>query len=305
MPRSVNVIPTVIIIATSGRDEVLRKTLESISEGLTPKLVEHIHIVENGSHLLDEQALQVQFPHVSIKLHTLTKPHKGLALNFVLRAIPESFCIFFDDDVRVAKKTVKQYIDAAHKRGVGHYFGGPTGAIYQEQPPTWMQPFFPPSVRGFNLGEDEKEVKEGYFMGFNWAAYSSDILHAGGFDPLFGPGSELGASGQENTIQRKMRGLGLKAIYLPACRVQHVVPADRCSPEWLADRLERQGIEAGLGETNLGWKKRFSLWFRIRKLALQAAYLRMRGRKENAFEKTFDARGCRGTLKGIRHRRRA
>lgn len=280
---------------------MLRRTLESIAESLAPKSVDRIHVVENGSHLLDEKALQNHLPNVTVKLHQLSKAHKGLALNFVLRAIPESFCIFFDDDVRVSKKTIKQYIDSAHKMGAGHFFGGPTGAIYEVAPPGWMQAFLPPSVKGFHLGENEKEMSEGYFMGFNWAAFSSDILHAGGFDPLFGPGSAVGASGQENTIQRKMRGLGIKAIYLPQCRVQHMVPAARCSPEWLADRLERQGIEAGLQETNLGFGRRLKLRLKIRFLSWQASFLRMRGKKETAFEKTFSARTYRGNLKGIKY----
>jgi hypothetical protein len=86
----------------------------------------------------------------------------------------------------------------------------------------------------------------GMYLGFNWAAFTTDLRRLGGFDPQFGPGSPAGATGQEGEMQARMKADGMTGIDVPGAIVSHYVPSDRNSIPWLIKRRSRDERRRGM-----------------------------------------------------------
>jgi glycosyltransferase involved in cell wall biosynthesis len=201
--------------------------------------------VENGSRSGTRKVVQA-FEH-TLNTQYLYTPHgnKSHALNYALQEVSNGLICFTDDDVRFKPSILVSYAEAAKQEGRGAFFGGPTGVDYEEPPPEWVVPYLPGSAQGW--GEDGLEEEDfQWFLGFNWAAFRTDIVRAGGFDPHFGPGSPTGATGQETNMQRRLVSGGSKKIFVPDAKVWHYVPKSRYTARWVIKRSYRQGCEAGM-----------------------------------------------------------
>src|SRR5690606_15592913 len=129
-----------------------------------------------------------------------------------LATIGEGLVVFFDDDVRLDPAVLAHYATAAEGLDGGVFFGGSFGVDYEKPPPQWLLPLLPFSARGMDLKSKDRLWE---YLGFNWAAFATDIRGLGGFDPNFGPGSPTGATGQETTMQHQMDEAGMRRIDLP------------------------------------------------------------------------------------------
>ena len=73
-------------------------------------------------------------------------------------------------------------------------------------------------------------------------------MQLGGFDLRFGPGSRLGATGQETQMMRQMKSAGLQFRFLPEAIVWHQVNPHQYSARFLVQRKLRNGVAIGLQE---------------------------------------------------------
>jgi glycosyltransferase involved in cell wall biosynthesis len=169
--------------------------------------------------------------------------NKSYALNEALDTIDDGLVVFFDDDVKVHPSALSAYQEAAVEEESEAYFGGPVRVIREEDPPEWLVPFLPYSAKGYDL-ENDRMWNE--YLGFNWAAYLEDLVALGGFDMRFGPGSPLGASGQESDMQQRMLDKGMEGRDVPGALVWHYVPESRCNPEWVLSRTFHDGVRDGI-----------------------------------------------------------
>ena len=83
-------------------------------------------------------------------------------------------------------------------------------------------------------------------MGFNWGAFSNDLVAVGGFDTDLGPGSSIKSTGQERDMHIRLYNKGVKPINVPNAMVWHYVSKDQCSVPWVINRAYRGGVEEGL-----------------------------------------------------------
>lgn len=200
-------------------------------------------VIENG--IAGARPGHESFPRLGEVLR-IEQGNKSAALNAGLELLArETLIVFFDDDILVPEGIVGAYAAEARRRGPGHYFGGPTTARFEVPAAKAVARLLPDSARGLSYGDEPRTGKD-FFLGFNWAAFSSDIKAAGGFDVRFGPGSSTGATGQESTAQRRLRARGARSVYIPACRVVHIVPAERCSEAFVLGRAAKNGVGLGL-----------------------------------------------------------
>ena len=244
-------IEMVAVIATRGRGHLL-KTLASLENAGVSSILKRVIVVENGPEKLLENVLKDRSIAVAEYFH-FEEANKSAALNFVLTKISEDpLVIFFDDDVLLDVRCLTAYADAVKSFGRGHFFGGKTGALYEEEPPPWLKMYLPVSATGLSYNVsgagpvDKGSAKRGWFLGFNWAAFRSDLLQAKGFDPRYGPGSYSHATGQETNMQRRLKDAGIAPIYVPEAVVTHWVPKKQCTWEWALNRRRRNGIETAL-----------------------------------------------------------
>jgi glycosyltransferase involved in cell wall biosynthesis len=234
-----------IVIATSGRTDLLMRTLESVAQCRKPSAFRGLILVENGT----PQKTQLDFPSALAPRHVehlhIPAPGKSNALNVALDQIGSGLVVFFDDDVRVHTDALLLYAEAAQREGRDVFFGGPQDVDYESPPAPWLKPYLPSSARGWGLEGMEQENDQ-WFIGTNWAAYAASIRQAGGFNERIGPGSPTNSVGQETDMQERLYAKGLRQVFVPGAKVWHYVPKARCAPSWMLHRGYRMGIRIGL-----------------------------------------------------------
>lgn len=239
-------------IATAGRPTLLARTLQSLAESVHPSGYRETIVIENGPKCGVQDV--VRCSPKSLRTRYLYEPqaNKSAALNRLLEEIDDGLILFADDDIRIEPGSLRCYCEAAVEHGPGWFFGGPTRAEYELQPPAWLMNFLLHSTGNTTLGNSTRTVHQPVFMGCNWAAHVTDLKAVGGFDVRKGPGSASRSVGQETDMQQRFLKRGLQGLYLPGAVAWHYVPRSRCSPQWTLDRSFREGICGGINAGQRG-----------------------------------------------------
>lgn len=239
-----------IAIATHGRPELLRRTLENLASIVPGDPACRIVVAENGGRLGAEEVTRSVAVPCRLEYLYLPRPNRCAALNAIIATAPTGLVWFLDDDVTVDREAVESYWRSADEEE-NQYFGGPMEPEFEEPPPSWLLPYLPRSARGWRwdpaCGESLEEVG---FLGANWAAFAPTLKAMGGFSDQFGPGT--GSVGGETEIQRRLRAAGFVPRYLPEALVRHWVPRERCTPRWALRRAYRIGVSEGLLRPEIG-----------------------------------------------------
>jgi glycosyltransferase involved in cell wall biosynthesis len=229
-----------VLIPTHERPELLERTLESLAQCTQPKEYDGAIVIENGSKAGAEAIVGTYQDALQARYMYVPRGNKSHALNEALTEIENGLTIFFDDDVRVHRGILQAYARAAADIKGKMFFGGPTRVDYEGEPPEWLAEYLPASATGW---PEEDRPDEKTFLGFNWAAFASDLKACGGFNPTVGPGTL--STGQETEMQRQLLDWGARPTYVPDALVWHYVPESRCTPSWVLDRGYRTGIGFG------------------------------------------------------------
>ncbi len=239
-------------IATADRPTLLARTLQSLAECVLPTGYRETIVIENGPKCGVEDV--VRCSPKSLRTRYLYQPqaNKSSALNRLLEETVDGLILFADDDIRVDPGSLCCYREAATEHGPGWFFGGPTRAEYELQPPAWLVRFLLHATGNTTLGDSQRTVHQPVFMGCNWAAHVTDLKATGGFDVRKGPGSPTRSVGQETDMQQRFLKRGLRGLYLPDAVAWHYVPRSRCSPQWTLDRSFREGICGGINAGQRG-----------------------------------------------------
>jgi len=252
-----------VVIPTAGECKLLPRTLASLAECELPASFGRAIVVENGTQGTVQQTVQAAPAQLNAQYIHVARANKSNALNEVFEQFDDDDLIFLtDDDVRFSPNLLTEYAPAAaaHKKDKHtHVFGGPLRIDSTGEPPAAWRPFLPGSMTGWEPKESEFNPKRNYFLGANWGVYAGDIRRAGGFDPRYGPGSPLNATGQEWTMQMQLRSLGSEFVYLSQAMVWHHVDYGRYQEDFLLKRKYRGGIEQGIR-----WADRMSTNPRLR-----------------------------------------
>jgi GT2 family glycosyltransferase len=232
-----------VVLATREREDLLARTLTSLAQCRLPAGFAGTLVVENGVRGRAEQIVREADSALRARYAFEPAGNKSRALNAAVSQIEDGLIIFLDDDVRLAPEVLESYASAAHLTGPGCFFGGPVEPDYEAAPPDWLTAFLPPSARQW-CPDDSQLATKPFFLGFNWAAFATDLRLAGGFDERLGPGTAVGI-GDESDLQRRLVRAGVTAMCVPEALVHHWVPRVRCSPEWALQRAFRSGVRNG------------------------------------------------------------
>lgn len=238
-----------VLLATHGRPKLLEQSLLSIVRAIQFVGGGRIVLVENGGNWGASEIVKRLEPGQSVEIRLLHAEvaNKSLALNHGLKFCDDGLIFLTDDDVEINVNALAQYRNAAEARGLGYFYGGPTHASFESPPPDWLMDFLPDSAKGLTFAKEKSSLpRVKFFLGFNWAAHREDLIAAGGFNSAFGPGSWTGATGQETEMQTQLRQNGAVGIIVHDALVTHEVPIERSTPEWVAKRAFRTGVEGGI-----------------------------------------------------------
>lgn len=237
----------IVAIPTSGRLDLLRRTLDSLSRCRIPAGYRKTIVIENGPKSGVEEVVKSFQPLLMTQYFYEPIGNKSLALNRVLEREQGGLIFFTDDDARFHGEILCAYADAARGIGRGQFYGGPMGVDYEQEPPSWYNTYLPPSAIGLEFGSHRKFLTQDLrpFLGINWAAFAKDLILLGGFNPDLGPGSAIKSTGQEADMHRRLFDSGVQQVDVPEAMVWHYVPKARCSPRWIIKRAYRQGVLRG------------------------------------------------------------
>ena len=235
----------IVVIPTSGEAKLLPRTLKSLGTCRQPAVFSHVVVVENGPPAEAAEASKHAPSHLKVDYHHVERANKSNALNEVFASFDDEDLIYLvDDDIRFANNVLEDYAAAAEGVGGGCVFGGPLRIDSEGQAPEKWKLLLPGSMVGW--APERFDDRAGFFLGANWGVFAGDVRRAGGFDPRFGPGSPLNATGQEWSMQIALRKLGCRFRYLPGAMVWHYVDFRRFSVDFLIKRKYRGGVEAGI-----------------------------------------------------------
>lgn len=246
-----------VLIPTHERPRLLERTLESLARCPQPEEYREAIVIENGSKSGAEKIVGAYRDALQARYLYTPRGNKSHALNQALTEIADGLIIFFDDDVRVHRGVLQAYAEAAAGVEGGMFFGGSTRVDYELEPPEWLVEYLPASATGWPEGDRPGEKTS--FLGFNWAAFASDLRACGGFNPTVGPGTL--STGQETEMQQRLLAWGAAPAYVPDALVWHYVPESRCTPSWVLARGYRTGIGFGYmlwDVSTTGWA--YPLW---------------------------------------------
>ena len=119
----------VVIIATSGRPDLLTRTLESLGKCTLPPGFAETIVVENGPASGAKQVVESGPPVLNLRYLYLAHGNKSAALNAALETLGDCLIVFTDDDVRVNAAVLTAYAEAADGAVRDIFSAGPSGRI--------------------------------------------------------------------------------------------------------------------------------------------------------------------------------
>ncbi len=233
-----------IIVPTFNNAAMLASTLTAF-EGIQLPMAAEFIIVDNNSS--DDTARIVDSFADRLPVRYAFEPNQGVsaAKNSGLRMAKGKLLIFTDDDVRPGPAWLMTYLSAYHQNPDGFFWGGPVVSEFEGPTPDQrLLQLAPYSVKGLDWGDCEKVLGGNeWFIGANWGCTAEAMSRVGLFNEAIGPypGAPVVLIGEETEMQKRLRAVGYKAMYLPGTSLRHVVPTRKCTLEHVASRAEANG----------------------------------------------------------------
>jgi glycosyltransferase involved in cell wall biosynthesis len=236
-----------VLIAAAGNPALLARTLASIAACSRPDAYAGIVVAENGPASGIEGIVRKLPADAEARYVYVPQANKSHALNVALTEIDDGLIVFTDDDAQADQNWLLAYARGSAGISRGEYYGGPLLPEFEREPPMWMRPLLPNHMLGWKLnGTNSKSPQSRTFIGPNWAAFRSDLLNIGGFEPRLGPGGTTGGAGQDTDAQQRLRRAGVQGYYLPDAKVSHLLRAEYLEAAWILKRAFRQGLGWGI-----------------------------------------------------------
>lgn len=245
-----------VAICTWNRASLLERALSSLAAASRPRELRGVLVIDNGSTDETPQVARGLSGRLPIRLIAQSLPGLSASRNAALNACDTSHILFTDDDVIVDKEWITAFLAAAARHPDATVFGGPIRPIFESPPPQSLIAAFPLLARGFcgvDHGGPERSLEPGSDvyganMGFRLAG-----LGVAAFDTRFGPVRERSVTGEETTLVDALRAAGHAVVWVPDMQVEHLVSAQRMSPEYLLrftrdvarGQVRRHGVPVG------------------------------------------------------------
>lgn len=238
-----------ILICTWNNAKHLKTTLDTIAActipaGLTWEMIVVANQCSDGTQKVVE-GFSGRLP-----IRCLHEPQlgKSRALNLGINSSAGKWILFADDDIKPYPDWIKNYWEAMQRKPEGHFFGGSIESEYEAaKPDPEILPFAPFSVKGMDLGREERTLNENeMFVGANWACRKDILAKLHGFDTDKGLNATPGQVkvGEERDMMERLREAGQIPHYLPGVPVRHFVPAGKCTIKHIVSRMEASAFNS-------------------------------------------------------------
>lgn len=271
-----------IAICTWNRAALLDQTLTHLQGLVIPDGVQwELIVVNNGSSDDTEAVLSRHAQH--LPLRRCYEPALGLARarNAAIAAMQGELFLWTDDDVLVDRQWLAEYVAAAHTRPEISFFGGTIEPWFESPPPDWILAAWPRLSHCYGERKFEGPAMEVDMVSMPYGAnfaVRSEVQRHYHFDPDLGRIGTGLLAGEETGMFQRMLTDGHRGLFLPMARIQHFVPQDRLSLEFLRRAFFGRGATHALEflrnpDQNRRWLRVLAkIWFRGMALHAELAY---------------------------------
>jgi glycosyltransferase involved in cell wall biosynthesis len=228
-----------VVICTRSRAPSLARTLTDLERQELAGLAMEVVVVDNGS--VDGTAELLHLKQADLRLVSLYEgiAGKSRSLNLALSQVTGNLILFTDDDVKIGRDWVKNYVRAAEKFASCALFCGPIIPEFPSETPPWLKEHqWNTSFFGvFNEERLEGPLPDELMpFGANVAVRAKAIagMH---FRLDLGP-SEMNGKllGEDIDFARQVRAKWRDCVYIPSAPVRHHIRPEQIAPAWLYDR---------------------------------------------------------------------
>jgi len=233
-----------VIIPTFNRCQYLSTALESVQRQSYPPEKYEIIVVDNGSDDNTRQVVEASTQKGTKEIRYVYDDRHGLHIGRHKGAeIAQGDILLYTDDDVIAHEHWITEIACCYTNRKICAVGGKVVPKWEAEPPAWVEEFGH-YLSLIDLGENYKRLySANCIYGCNLSIRKDILFKMGGFNPDSVPSDLIKYRGDgETALMKKVLRGGYKLIYNPRAIVEHVIPRDRLTLNYLKRRAFLQGI---------------------------------------------------------------
>jgi len=274
-----------VLIATYNRAEILRQTLQAMTQADRDRIGVEIVVVDNNSTDHTRQVVESFADSLPVRYLFEPRPGKNCALNRALDEVELGELVAFtDDDITPAEDWFKAIASASGRWPDHSVFGGRIDVAWPDvHVPDWIKAG---SVDGMRFGRHDRGETEGlypadeYPLGGNFWVRGHVFAEGRRYSEAVGPRPRHTIKGSETSLLRGLTREGFEIVYCPRAAACHRLQPELLTPAGIRARACRygRGIPHHAGVAWPGMLVKTPTLWRLARLALLAkACLRLVG----------------------------
>jgi glycosyltransferase involved in cell wall biosynthesis len=248
-----------VAICTWNRARLLTQALEQMRKLVIPAGVEwELLVVNNNCTDRTDEVIEKYRSLLPVRRLLEKEPGKSYALNRAIGEAQGEYILWTDDDVMVDANWIKSYCEAFLKWRDAVFFGGTILPLFEGDPPDWLLRVLPQldgiyATRDFGKTSFEfgpEEFNRGIMpYGANFAV-KTDVQARYLYDPRLGRRDEIKnfilIRGEETEVIERLLSSGAKGRWVPEAKVNHYIPGERQTVEYLRAICYADGLTRGM-----------------------------------------------------------
>lgn len=239
-----------VAICTWNRSASLRETLKQLTSLRVPVGIEWELLIVNNNCTDDTDAVCAEFASVlPIRVLHEQTPGQSRARNLAVHEARGSVICWTDDDVIVDVNWLATLLESFNRYRADWVFGA-SEPSWPGAPPAWYTPRLQRYFAVLDYGPVPFIVTDvdHPFFGLNFAGSREAHLALNGFRTEFGFQGKGGGIGEDLDMFARALEAGMRIVYTPDAKVQHVIPPDRIEKhyhrrrQWVANRVYYQHL---------------------------------------------------------------
>lgn len=255
-----------IIICTYNRDKFLYDALQHVAVNNFPTENYEIVLINNNSTDNTEsecQRFEKNFPQINFRYFVETKQGLSHARN---RGIDESrgdILVFLDDDSFVKSDYLEKLQQNLSRHPEAMAFGGKISPLFESgETPKWLCKWTYSWVSAIDKGNEVIPFEgNSYPIGANMGFRKSCIAECGNFNPELGRTKKNMMGGEEKDIFNRLKEKQMPILYFPDIQVEHVIPPQRTTKDYIIRMGEGIGMSERLRCLNIGKSALYKRYF--------------------------------------------
>ncbi len=237
-----------VAICTFNRSALLRQCLEGFAaQAAAPDAFEVIVVDNNSTD--DTPEVTKEFTGRIATLKYVFEAAQGLsrARNRAIEEVSSPVIVYIDDDAIPYPDWAERFIEAFDRFPEATIIGGESEPIFESGRPAWLDDDLLQSYScGLYYSDDYHFTKaRQWLVECNLGYRLEPLKAAGGFPENLGRRGNLLLSG-EGAVNDVIVSRGGRMLYTPFAKVRHLVPANRLTPKWLAQRRFWGGVTSSV-----------------------------------------------------------